>query len=128
MNINELAERTGQAKRNIRFLIAEGIVPEPYSKGRGASYGPEHLAALSVYSGMREQGVSSLELIRERIRSQSGPPPLSVVTPSGVKVEIEVSLLRRLGAEALAKETRNAVLKAVREWKGNEDEACDGEG
>lgn len=123
VNISELEEVTGQPRRNIRFLIAEQVVPEPYSKGRGASYGPEHVRALAVYSEMRAQGVGSLELIRERVRVREDSLPLVVSPRDGVEVRIESSVLEEIGAEALAREIAKAVRKAARERKGNEDEA-----
>jgi len=73
VKIDELEKLSGQPRRNIRFLISEDIVPEPYSKGRGATYGSEHVRALEIYTQMKASGVTSLDVIRDRVRADTGP-------------------------------------------------------
>lgn len=114
LNIDDLERLTGQPRRNIRFLISEQVVPEARSRGRWASYGPEHVQALSRYAEMKAAGIHSLDLIKERIQLASkGVGPLEIAPLEGVTVRIEASVLEGKGAEALAEAIGEAVRKAV---------------
>lgn len=84
LKIDDLEKSSGVPRRNIRFLISEAVVPEPYSRGRGATYGLEHLEALKIYAQMKAQGVSSLGVIRDAIRN--GEAPEFSVSPSPLEV------------------------------------------
>lgn len=122
LKIEDLERLTGQPKRNIRFLISEGVVPESYGKKRWASYGEEHVRALEFYAELKRQGIGSLDVIRERMAVQGDSSALVISPLRGVEVRIESSILQSMGAEALAKEIANAVEKAVNDRKGNADE------
>jgi DNA-binding transcriptional MerR regulator len=113
LRMDDLERLTGQPRRNIRFLIAEKVIPQPRSRGRKASYGPEHLEALKVYSRLKAAGISSLDVIRDRIGSARGGGPLLIAPMPGVEVRIEASVLRELGAEALARAIGDAVRTAA---------------
>lgn len=120
MNIHELEEMTGQPARNIRFLIAEGIVPEPHGKARWASYGEEHVAALAFYGELKSQGVTSLSAIRERIARRFAEGEDTVISPlPGVEIRVASSVLRGADvdglSEAIGRAVRSAVLSARKE-------------
>mgnify|MGYP001212030539 CR=1 FL=1 len=114
LRMEDLERLTGQPRRNIRFLIAQKVVPEPRSRGRNASYGPEHLVALKTYARLKAAGVGSLDVIRERIAAAGDGGPLLIAPLPGVEVRIEASVLREKGAEALASAIADAVRGAAR--------------
>jgi len=58
MTLAELAERIGTAPRQIRFLIAEGILPPANKTGRAAdAYGDEHLKKAQRYFALHRMGM-----------------------------------------------------------------------
>ena len=73
MTLTELAEAAGVPPRQIRFLIAEGILPAATKTGRGADgYGEEHLARARRYMtlhglGMKPSAVKVLMAFDEAI-------------------------------------------------------------
>lgn len=121
LNIQQLEELTGQPRRNIRFLIAEQVVPEPRGKSRWASYGPEHVRALTVYAELKAAGIHSLDVIRQRIRlAAQGGEPLVVAPMPGVEIRIEEAVLTEMGADALVERIGEAVRQAAERRKRGE--------
>jgi DNA-binding transcriptional MerR regulator len=58
MTLAELAEGIGTAPRQIRFLIAEGILPPANKTGRAAdAYGEEHLIKAQRYLALHRMGM-----------------------------------------------------------------------
>ena len=58
MTLVELADALGVAPRQIRFLIAEGILPAAQKTGRGAdAYGAEHLHQAQRYVALHRMGM-----------------------------------------------------------------------
>ena len=118
MNIPELEELTGQPARNIRFLIAEGIVPEPYGKARWASYGEEHVRALAFYAELKAEGVTSLSAIRERVARRANGDGQIVIAPlPGVEIRIVPSAIRDTDINELSRKIRAALKSAVSQNK-----------
>ena len=114
MNIHELAELTGQPARNIRFLIAEGIVPEPHGKARWASYGDEHVRALAFYAELKAQGITSLGAIRERVAQRLNGQGQIVIAPlPGVEIRIVPSAIKEIDFDDLSRTIRAAIESAV---------------
>ena len=66
MTIEELAESVDVSVRTVRFYITEGLIPGPGSRGKGATYGEEHLAKLALVRRLAERRVP-LSDIREQI-------------------------------------------------------------
>lgn len=64
MTIDELATRAGTTVRNVRFYIAEGLLPRPDGAGRAASYGEEHVVRLRSILRMRETGLPLAQIRR----------------------------------------------------------------
>lgn len=87
MNMQELEERSGHPKRLIRYLIGQEVVPPPEGGKRFASYGDEHLRALSIYGAAKAEGVESLDVIRSRI--ETGDPVEVYEVLPGVELRIE---------------------------------------
>ena len=48
LTIEELAERADVPVRTVRYYIAEGLLPGPGSRGKGAAYTGEHLVRLQL--------------------------------------------------------------------------------
>ena len=58
MTLQELADKLGVAARQIRFLIAEGILPAAQKTGRSAdAYGDEHLRHAQRYLALHRMGM-----------------------------------------------------------------------
>lgn len=92
MNREELEAASGISARNIRFLIAEGLLPPPVGAGRGARYTEEHLRILKAYSAAKERGVSSLDVIRREIAS--GDEKIAIPVTAGVELVLTRSALK----------------------------------
>ena len=116
MTMKQLEEATGQPARNIRYLIAKGIVPEPVGETRWAHYGEEHVRAVSVY--LETKQASRPEAIRARIEMASAPPvvptiyevapgvTLSVLPGALEHIEQFLEQVRSLAATTQAGETK----------------------
>ncbi|MGE3231202.1 MAG: helix-turn-helix domain-containing protein [Hyphomicrobium sp.] len=98
MNIRELAKLTGQAERQIRYMIAEGFVPPPSGGRATADYGEDHVTAIRRYSALRQQGLPP-QAIRVLLASgQSAPFPVAPgivlhVDPSVIGTSMDVDAL-----------------------------------
>lgn len=58
MTLAELADRIGTAPRQIRFLIAEGILPPANKTGRAAdAYDDDHLIKAQRYLALHRMGM-----------------------------------------------------------------------
>jgi Ca-activated chloride channel family protein len=66
LTIEELAKSVGVPVRTVRFYITEGLIPGPGSRGKGATYGEEHLAKLALVRRLAERRVP-LSDIREQV-------------------------------------------------------------
>ncbi len=65
--IEELETRTGMPARTIRFYIAEGLLPGPGTRGKGALYGDDHLQRLLLIRQLTEQRLPLAEVRRRLI-------------------------------------------------------------
>ena len=75
MKLAELADASGVAPRTIRLYIARGVLPGPLRVGRGAAYGPSHLAALQEIRSLQREGLTLAE-IRHRLSATGERPEL----------------------------------------------------
>jgi DNA-binding transcriptional MerR regulator len=64
MTLAELAEASGLPARTIRFYIARRVLNGPVKAGRGAAYGPEHLARLEQIQRLQGLGRTIAEISR----------------------------------------------------------------
>jgi DNA-binding transcriptional MerR regulator len=71
--LEELAEQTGIEARTIRSYIEKGLLPSAQSRGRGATYLPDHLVRLRVVKMLR-RAWPNLSLADIRIRLQQLTP------------------------------------------------------
>ncbi len=114
MTLTELAEAAGVPPRQIRFLIAEGILPAATKTGRGADgYGEDHLARARRYMtlhglGMKPSAVKVLMAFDEAIPIlQARGVELRVdpsVDPGTIDVEAVLADVRRALRSYVAKE------------------------
>ncbi|MBV1800502.1 helix-turn-helix domain-containing protein [Siccirubricoccus sp. G192] len=94
MNIHELTALTGETPRQVRYLVAEGLMPPPEGGRANASYGAAHLAAIRAYQRLRALGFkpAAIRLIRE---GRGGPITLPIVP--GLALSIDPALLAGVG-------------------------------
>lgn len=64
--VSELSELGGVSRRTVRFYVQEGLIPPPHRRGRGATYGPEHLEALLRVKALQESGLKLDDIRSER--------------------------------------------------------------
>ncbi len=64
LTIEDLARAADMSVRTIRYYVAEGLVPGPGSRGKGASYGVEHLSRLLLIRRLTERHVPLAEIRR----------------------------------------------------------------
>jgi DNA-binding transcriptional MerR regulator len=51
-----LAELVGLSERTVRYYVAEGLLPPPPRRGRGAHFGEGHLTRLKLIRAMQQAG------------------------------------------------------------------------
>jgi DNA-binding transcriptional MerR regulator len=68
---SDLAARAGVSERTVRYYVAEGLLPPPAGRGRGANFGPGHLTRLRLIRAIQQAG-NELETIRAYL-SELGP-------------------------------------------------------
>jgi DNA-binding transcriptional MerR regulator len=90
MNIHELTELTEETPRQIRYLVAEGLMPAPDGGRSNASYGDVHVAAIRAYQRLRTLGFkpAAIKLLRE---GRGGPVTLPVAP--GIALALDPALL-----------------------------------
>lgn len=62
LTIDELSERTQTPVRTVRYYIAEGLLPGPGARGKGASYSEEHLLRLRLIRRLAERRAPLAEI------------------------------------------------------------------
>jgi DNA-binding transcriptional MerR regulator len=60
----DLAARAGVSERTVRFYVAEGLLPPPVGRGRGAHYEQAHLTRLRLIRALQKGG-GALETVRD---------------------------------------------------------------
>lgn len=89
MTIVELAERLGVAPRQIRFMIAEEILPAANKTGRSAdAYGEEHLLRAQRYLALHRLGMkpSSIKVL------MAFDEAVPIVQIGGVEVRVDQTI------------------------------------
>lgn len=93
LNIHELAEAVGETPRQIRYLIAEGIIPSPAGSRTRPEYGQAQLDAVRRYQALRGRGMKLSEiralLLTEHLARDGGEFALA----PGVVLTIDPALL-----------------------------------
>jgi DNA-binding transcriptional MerR regulator len=108
-SIEDLAEKSATSVRTIRFYISEGLVPRPVARGKGASYGEEHLLSLRLIRRLSERRVPLAE-IRERL-AQLSLPDMRALLRAEEQLSAELQIAERAPS---AKEYVSALLNRSR--------------
>ena len=94
-SIGEIARKAGVTRRTIRYYVELGLLPPPESSGRGASYGPEHLARLEAIKSLQEARLS-LDEIRDHLADDAS----SDATPEAARASAAQYLASLSGSVA----------------------------
>jgi DNA-binding transcriptional MerR regulator len=93
MTIIELAEAVGETPRQIRYLIAEGLIPGPEGSRARPDYGTVHVDGIRRYQALRQRGMKPSQvkalLEAERLRQDGGQFTLA----PGVVLSIDLNQL-----------------------------------
>ena len=90
MNIHDLTALTGETARQVRYLIAEGLMPPPDGGRANADYGEAHVAAIRAFQRLRALGFrpAAIRLLRE-----GRGAPISIPLAPGVALSLDPALL-----------------------------------
>ncbi len=55
MNLQEFGELVGEAPRQLRFLITEGVIPKPEGTRKHPIYDQRHVDAVRRYAALRQE-------------------------------------------------------------------------
>jgi DNA-binding transcriptional MerR regulator len=93
VTIIELAAAVGETPRQIRYLIAEGLIPGPEGSRARPDYGDTHVAGIRRYQALRQQGLKPSQvkalLEAEQLLRDGGQFTLA----PGVVLSIDLNLL-----------------------------------
>lgn len=90
MNIHELVALTGETPRQVRYLVAEGLMPPPDGGRANASYGDAHVAAIRAYQRLRALGFRPAAI---RLLRQGRGGPVTIAVAPGLTLGIDPTLL-----------------------------------
>jgi DNA-binding transcriptional MerR regulator len=105
LNIRELSKQLGETERNIRFLIAEGVVPAPRGTRAMPEYGPAHADAIRRYQRLKVLG---FKLAQIKVMSPDADVETIELAP-GLSLRIDRAVAPDLDAESLARRIRAAI-------------------
>jgi MerR family copper efflux transcriptional regulator len=108
MRMNELTDLTGIAERQVRYLIAEGLIPPPRGGRANADYGEDHVAAIRRYSRLRELGFPPAA-IKLLLQAKEGAP---IPVGPGVTLVVDPSLI---GSGTEVRPLADRIVKLLRE-------------
>jgi DNA-binding transcriptional MerR regulator len=93
MTIIELADAVAETPRQIRYLIAEGLIPGPEGSRARPDYGVVHVEGIRRYQALRQEGMKPSQvkalLEAERLRQDGGRFELA----PGVVLSIDLTKL-----------------------------------
>lgn len=90
VNIHDLTALTGETARQVRYLIAEGLMPPPDGGRANADYGEAHVAAIRTFQRLRALGFrpAAIRLLRE-----GRGAPISIPVAPGLALSLDPALL-----------------------------------
>ena len=92
MRIAEFAEKVGENARQIRYLVAEGLIPPPDGTTSAATYGARHEEAVRRYREMRASGLRPFD-VKSALLAAKRPQGLDVEILSGVRLVLDPSVI-----------------------------------
>ena len=78
LKLAELAKQAGVSPRTVRLYIARGLLPGPLRRGKGATYGPEHLQRLVKIRELQAEGLTLKDI---GLQLNSGSPQTAMPSP-----------------------------------------------
>lgn len=121
MNMAAFSKLVGAAPRQVRYLVAEGILPPPTGGRTNAQYGDRHLEAYQRYQALarpRDEGGPGLKLSQIKMLPEFANgfrPVLRVDVRPGVLIEINADQVTGLpSTDQLAREIAEALESAAR--------------
>jgi DNA-binding transcriptional MerR regulator len=116
----ELEKETGVTSRNIRFLIAEGLLPAPEGSGRGAWYTPKHAAMLKAYAAARSEGITSMAVTAQRMQRaiESRREWTKVPVSEWMTIDVDMERVRQVGLDETVEEARRALVALMKKENG----------
>ena len=124
MLIAELAEVAGTEPRQVRWLIAEGIIPRPGGTRSRPVYGPEHVRAILHYQDERRRGLSPAQVkavLREQARQTAG---LDLHLAPGVTLRVGLAALGALDPDEIGRRVVEELRRAMENRTGGSDDAA----
>jgi len=128
--LRELAAESGVPERTIRFYISKGILDPPLRGGRGAVYGPDHLARLREIRGFQSKGLMLAEIARlpEPQAAPAGPDLPAPSAWESYAVADDVTVWVRAGSSPWrAKHIRSALKEFASRIQKNSTKGDDNE-
>lgn len=120
MTLRELSLLTGVAERQIRYLIAEGLVAGPRGGRAHADYGGDHLAAIKRYTALRRLGLPPQAI--KVLLATGGSAPFPVAP--GIALTVDPQLLGgHMDVEALCRRVRAVLVDLFQETTDAQDAA-----
>jgi DNA-binding transcriptional MerR regulator len=86
-SLDDLTSLAGVTVRTVRYYIAEGLLPPPLSRGRGAAYSHDHLERLLLITRLKEEYLP-LKEIRHRLQGMSPDEVGAVLHGAGPASEL----------------------------------------
>ncbi len=119
LTIDELAEQAGVPIRTVRYYIAEGLLPGPGTRGKGALYSGEQLSRLLLIRRLTERHMPLAE-IRE-VLAGLGPGEARALLQ---QEDRRAATLRSAARSPAPKEYISALLESAREARGGLSKAA----
>ena len=110
--------------RQIRWLIAEGIIPRPGGTRSHPDYGPEHVQAILHYRDERRRGLSPAQVkavLRERAQEAAG---LELSLAPGVSLRVEPGALGALDPDEVGRRAADELRRVAKTTNGGHDDAA----
>jgi len=112
-SIKELAEKTGEKKRNIRYFTMLHLLPKPERAGRGSVYSEEHVQLLRRIRQLQGAGhsLSEIEVLLQSsstgMRRREAEPALDALEPLRLNLSLPASSVPGYAVPKMSKPARS---------------------
>lgn len=93
--IDQLCEKTGLSRRNIRYYVEIGLIEPPAGRGRGGFYNDSHLSTLLEVKQLQDKGLrlsAIIEYLKKGIVSEKRTFAKAQLVPSGREVWVQYEI------------------------------------